>query len=60
MKGRYVLVITGIIFFVALCYGIYNKKFYKDFNLEEEPLNNFVVALVDEELLDIQLSIMKE
>ena len=60
MKSRYVLVLTGITFLVALCYGMYQKKFYKDFNLEEEPLNNFVVALVDEEFLDMQISIMEE
>ena len=60
MKTRYVLVLTGITFLVALCYGMYQKKFYKDFNLEEEPLNNFVVALVDEEFLDMQISIMEE
>lgn len=60
MKTRYVLVLTGITFLVALCYGMYQKKFYKDYNLEEEPLNNFVVALVDEEFLDMQISIMEE
>lgn len=60
MKTRYVLGITGILFVIALCCGLYQKKEYIDLNQEEEPLNRFVVALANEGFLDMQISFMEE
>jgi hypothetical protein len=46
MKLRFVTCITLIVFIMAASVGLYFKASYKDFNTEEEPLNNFQVALM--------------
>lgn len=61
MKLKFVTCITLIVFIMAAGVGLYFKaRYYKDFNNEEEPLNNFVVGLMPDELLNMQLENMEE
>lgn len=43
-----------------MCTGLYYKSFYKDINTEEEPLNKFVVALLADELAEVQIKWLDE
>lgn len=61
MKLRFVMCITLIVFILAAGVGLYFKaSYYKDFNTEEEPLNNFMVGLMPDEPLDKVLENMEE
>ena len=60
MKLRFVTCITLIVFIMAASVGLYFKTSYKDFNTEEEPLNKFRVALMPDELLNMQLENMEK
>lgn len=60
MKFKFILGATLFICVIALLIGLYQKSFYKDFNEQENPMENFVVALMGDELLDIQLQFFDE
>lgn len=60
MKLRYVIGITLVVCIISMGIGLYNKNKYKDFNDEEEPLTNFTVGLLSEELVEAQIKRMNE
>ena len=60
MKLRFVTCITLVVFIIAASVGLYFKASYKDINVEEEPLNKFVVGLMPDELLNAQLEHMEK
>ena len=59
MKAKYICVILTIVIVISLCTGFYYKKSYLDFNGEENALDNFAVALIGDEFLQMQLEIME-
>lgn len=59
MKLRYVMVVYALVFCVLLGLGIYSKTLYKDFNKEKEPLNNFSVGLMTNDLVTAGVNAMK-
>lgn len=58
MKLRYVISIAIFIVIVSAGVGLYYKAGYRDFN--EDTKNQFVVALIDQEFLAVQLEFMEE
>lgn len=52
MKLKYVFAITFVIIFISMAIGIYYKSSYLDFNKDESALNNFDIALLDDEFLN--------
>lgn len=53
-------IFTFILFIILLSIGLYYKSFYKDFNEEEQPLDDFAVALISDALLEMQLGFLDE
>ena len=47
MKVKYVMIIYAFVFCILLGIGLNTRLSYKDFNDEKEPLDNFVVGLMD-------------
>lgn len=60
MKLRYIIGIYVIVFFSLLGMGLYSKASYKDFNKEEEPLNNFTVGLMTKDLVKAGIEKMEK
>lgn len=60
MKLKYVFIITFVIIFISMGIGLYYKSLYLDFNKEENALDNFAVALLDDEFLNLQLQHMEK
>ncbi len=60
MKLKYVVRVVIITIFIAISVGLYCKNSYRDFNEEENALDNFVVALIDDEYLEWQFQVMEE
>lgn len=60
MKLKHVMIITALLFVVALSTGLYCKASYKDYNQEDTPLNHFTVGYLPEELLERQIEKMGE
>jgi hypothetical protein len=60
MKLKYVFAITFVIIFISMAIGIYYKSSYLDFNKDESALDNFGIALLDDEFLNFQLQNMEE
>lgn len=60
MKFKYVFWITMILVVFCIGFGLYFKTSYKDYNKEEQPLDNFKVGLMSENLVDIQINHMKD
>ena len=60
MKIKKTLVCFIIIFFVLLGIGLYVKSTYMNFNEETEPLSNFTVGIITDDMLSYQLENFKE
>ena len=60
MKLRYVFAITSIIVLIAIGAGLYCKSSYQDFNEKENVLDDFAVALISDDLLELQLENMRK
>lgn len=60
MKIKNVMLVTFIIFLLLMGFGLYHKRTYKDFNTEAQPLSNFMVGLLSDDLLELQLNHMRE
>ena len=60
MKFKYIILVYIVTFLIALSIGIYSKSFYRDFNEENKPLNNFSVGLMTDHLVKIGINTMKE
>lgn len=60
MKPKLFWGITAGIFIVTICIGLYNKRFFNDYNKEEDAINHFLVALLSDELAVQQVEIMEE
>lgn len=48
MKVKYVMIIYAFVFCILLGIGLNTRLSYKDFNDEKEPLDNFVVGLMEQ------------
>lgn len=59
MKFRYTAGMILLVFCVALGAGLRSKASYRDFNQEEAPLEHFMVGLIDDEFLEMQLKQME-
>lgn len=59
MKLRYTAALTFIIFGVCIMIGLRAKKTYLDFNQQEKPLEQFMIGLLPDELVDVELDVMK-
>jgi hypothetical protein len=59
MKLKYIVGIYALVFCILLGIGIYAKSLYKDFNKEEEPLNNFSVGLMTNSLVKAGINVME-
>lgn len=60
IKLRITFIVTAFIFSIALLSGIYVKTTYKDFNNENEPLEEFYIGLIPENLFSMQLRYFDE
>lgn len=60
MKLRYIVVVYVLVFCTLLGIGLHSKSLYKDFNKEEEPLNNFAVGLMTNSLVKAGTNVMKD
>ena len=58
MKTKYVACVTGIIVIALMVIGIIYKSSYKDYNEQVDPLDDFVIGLMPDELGDIQITKM--
>lgn len=56
MKLKNMIIITLLIIVVMSAAGLYFKSSYLDYNNEDSPLENFMVGVMSEELLDVQLN----
>ncbi len=53
------IISTVIIFLLCLLFGLYCKSTYEDFNSKSDPLNEFTVGLISEEMCQDQVIMMK-
>lgn len=60
MKFRYVAVLTIIMLCICTTIGLRAKRKYIDFNKQKRPLDQFVIGLLPEELVDVELKMMKQ
>ena len=60
MKLKYVIGAFMVVVILSVGIGVYNKGTYRDFNQEENALDHFAVALIDDEFLAGQFQIMDE
>lgn len=60
MRLRYIIGVYLVAFAMLLGIGGYLKKEYKNLNVEEKPLNNFAVGVMDSDLTKRQVEIMRE
>lgn len=60
MKHKSIVVVLLLIIVVSICVGLYCKSTYKDFNEDENALDNFVVARMSDSLLEGQIQLMEE
>lgn len=60
MKRRFVTCIILIVFIIAAGVGLHVKASHKDSDTKEVDLNNFVVGLMSDELLNVQLERMEK
>lgn len=60
MKFKYTMLIYGCVFCILLGIGIHTRMSYKDLNDEKEPLNNFVVGLMNTKLVESGVESMSE
>lgn len=58
MKTKIFLIITGVISLCVMIVGLIFKSSHKDFNQQDNALDNFVVGIMDDELADVQISKM--
>ncbi len=59
MKLRYVAIIYALVFCALLSIGLYTRLSYKDFNKEKEPMKNFSVGLLEDNLVNAGIKTMK-
>lgn len=60
MKIRYSIILTAVVFIAALGIGLWCKKEYKDFNKETQPLNHFCIGIFPDEIVDMQMEMLRE
>ena len=60
MKVKYVMIIYAFVFCILLGIGLNTRLSYKDFNDEKEPLDNFVVGLMDKKMVESGIEMMSE
>ena len=60
MKFRYVAVLTIIMLCICVAMGLRTKRTYIDFNQQKRPLDQFLIGLLPEELVDVELNMMKQ
>ena len=60
MKIRLMVKITAIVCAVSICVGLYCKSHYKDFNEEENPLEQFTVGLLSDQVVDAQIKMLED
>lgn len=58
MKTKIVVIITGVISLCVMIVGLIFKSSYKDFNQQDNALDNFVVGIMTDELADVQIAKM--
>lgn len=60
MKLRYIVGALVVVVIISVGMGVYCKSTYRDFDQEENVLDDFAVALIDDEFLEWQLQVMDE
>ncbi len=60
MKVKYFVFATGLIIVVLMVAGLIYKNTYEDYNDQAEPLDNFIVGIMPDELAEIQINKMDE
>jgi len=59
MKIRFIIVITSILFVISAAAGLSFRNRYKDYNVQENPLNQFEVGLISDDVLDVVVDDME-
>lgn len=54
------IIVTILLFAALMVYGLCEKKEHKDLNSKDNPIDNFYVALLPDELLSNQLKLMSQ
>ncbi len=59
-KIRGTIIVTILVFAALMVYGLYAKKEHKKLNGTDNPIDNFYVALLPDDLLSNQLKLMRQ
>lgn len=60
MRLRFVSIVTTIMIIISAGIGLYNKSMYTDFNFQENPLEEVKVAILPDDLLEIQIEHLRK
>lgn len=60
MKFRYTAAFTIIMLCICITIGLSVKRTYLDFNQQKRPLDQFMIGLLSEDLVDVELNVMKQ
>ena len=60
MRLRFVSIVTTIMIIISAGIGLYNKSMYTDFNFQEHPLEEVKVAILSDDLLEIQIEHLRK